>query len=191
MSFDAGTGTLSFSDAEIDFANLVGDESLDPIFWGDPILGATISVTDFVLSGALGSGFLFTGGTMTISSGSTTFLAADIPELLIDDGGLLPFGLNWWGPLEFTDIASDFGESLWLESYWTTLVDSDMFFSELMGQTEIPVTGLIQSETSFEVETLETLSITMSIPEPSTIILFAVGILGVVGIRYRQRKKPS
>ena len=182
MTFDAQAGTLSFSDTEIDFANSIGDESLDPIFANDPILGATISITDFVLDSAIGNGFLFTGGTMTISKGTLTFLTADIPELLIDDEGLSPFDLNLWGALDITNIDPDSGGSEWLAEYWRYIVDNPLFPEEFMGRTEIPVTDMIGAGQSFTVSTLKAVS--ASVPEPAIFSLLALG--GLMLIRRRR-----
>src|SRR4029078_8920627 len=98
-SYNAATGTLSFTDSTIAFANLVGDTSTDPAFASDPIMGAKMHLTNMPLVGPSGSGFLFTGGRFTITNGSTTYLTADIPDLLLDDTWLVRYGLNFYCPL--------------------------------------------------------------------------------------------
>ena len=182
MSFDAATDKLSFTSATIDSANLVGNGTLDPAFANDPILGATISVTNLALAGPAGSGFLFTGGSMNVTKGGTTFLSADIPELLIQDR--TGFEFNWWAPLVVTDIAEDFGGSKWLEEHWVYSIDNPIFPAELMGQTEIPVTELIGNGESFAVATSE--HITSSVPEPSPLALWGIGALGMLGYGMRR-----
>ena len=176
ISFDSGTGSLSFTDTTIDFANLVGDDSLDPVFSLDPLRGATISTSSFTLDGPSGNGFLFSGGSMTISKGSHTFLSADIPMLLIDDDSLGLFGLNVFGLLTLTEFDS--GGSLFMDEYFDFFFDNS-FLTELFGRTQDPVTSLIATNQSFTTSLYDQ-SVGFSTPEPSIIALWFTGILGML-----------
>lgn len=179
MSFDAGTGKLSFTNGLIDFVNLAGDESLDSTFASDPLLGATISITDFTLTGPFGEGVLFTGGKMDISKDGEILFAADIPELLIDDGGLSEFGLNYWGQLGIN--SANIFESHFLDVYTDYSSNNLLSPLELMGRTSIPVEDMIRNGQSFTT-TVEKHLISASTPEPSTILLFGFGFLGLLGV---------
>jgi len=175
MTFDASTGTLSFEDSAIDFLNLAGDTSMNPAFASDPLLGATISVDNFQLAGPEGSGFLFTGGTMTISNNGMTLFSADVPELLIDDSATPSFGLNIFAPLGIGAI--DLSDSPFLTDYFNYWDNHPDFPPELMGQTVAPVTDMIRNGQSFttEVDGYST-GFSYETPEPGTLVLFGAGI---------------
>ncbi len=187
MTFDAATGRLSFTDATINSANLLGDESLDPAFASDPLIGATIRVTDFTLSGPQNGGFLFTGGTLSIFKDDRTFLTAEIPELLIDDEGLEPFGVNIFGPLGITDIdvPFDLSESPWLDHFLDFWGDQEQFPPELFGRTATPITDLIASGQSFTVS-VSGYGPGFSTPEPSSLTLLGIGALTLLGYGWRR-----
>lgn len=192
IGFDSTTGKLSFADVTFNFANLVGNETFDPMFVSDPIIGATMSVTDLTLSGPIGNGFLFKNGILTISKNGQNFLTADIPSLLIDDEALSPFGNNIFGGLEITDFNLS---SQFIQDYISFIADNPQFPPELFGRTSIPVTNLIRNNQSFE-STLELQSIAAStkVPEPtSTLSFLALGTLGAASTLKRQIKssKPS
>jgi hypothetical protein len=131
MSFDATTGTLSFTDGTVNFLNLAGDRSNNPTFANDPIMGATIRVGDFALRGRQGQVFLFSDGTLTIFKGNQVFFDATIPNLLIDDSAQSGFKNNIFAPLvisridttssHFLDIYNQFSlDTLFpQEFFWT------------------------------------------------------------------------
>jgi hypothetical protein len=183
MQYDATTGTLSFTDSTINFANLIGDTSSDPQFASDPVMGATVHYSDFTLAGPQGTGYLFTGGSVTISNGSQTLLSADVPELLLEDDATSVFGLNLYAPMYIT--YADEGLSPFISDYLTTAAD-DGFLAELMGTTSIPVDQLIASDESFTTS-VEGMGTGTCVPEPSTLVLVGSGIIGLMA---RRRRAP-
>jgi hypothetical protein len=189
ISYNSQTRQLSFTEDIIDFANLVGNDTLDPSFYSDPLLGATISVTDLQLLSADGNGFLFEDGKLKVSKGSQIFIEANIPNLLIDDTYDSIFGYNVWGLL---DITLDDTLSPFLKDYSNDLTINPLDLPELFGTTSIPITALIANNESFET-TIEGLSFSSSpsIPEPSsTINLLALGTLGAAST-LKRKLKPS
>jgi hypothetical protein len=186
MSFDATTGTLSFTEAVINYANLKGDTSLDPAFASDPMLGASLQITDLKLIGPSGKGVLFADGTMTISQGGQTLLAATMPELLIDDTASSTFGHNIFAPLGISEIHT--AQSPFLSSY-DLFQNETTFTPELFGQSITPVTSMIESGQSFTTTVEDTsISFSTSTPEPSALMLFGLAF-GLLGYRSRHRKQ--
>lgn len=187
MSFNAVTGTLSFSDTIIDYANLVGDTSFDPAFSSDPILGATIHLTDFTLSRAVGNGFLFTDGTLNVSNAGTSLLAADIPELLIDDDAVLHFGHNVFAPLNLNELNAS--ASAFITRYEDFWIRHPEIPPEFYATTVDPVTDMIRNGQSFTVAVNDGSISFCTVPEPSTFLIFSGGVVCFLCGSWRLRKQ--
>ena len=191
ISFDGDNQTLSFSNSLIDTLNLDGSDSgVNLRFTEDPILGATISVSDFKLVESFGNGFVFEGGELEVSDGNTLFLSADIPLLLVDDSMKRQFGNNIIGTLDNISINLS-SESDFLSIFNDDIFSSSTVATEFFGLTDIDITPLIADGTSFT--TFASIHGShSSVPEPtSTLGLLALGTLGAGSALLRKKKHST
>ncbi len=160
----------------------MGDQSLDPQFANDPIIGATIHIGNFTLGGMMGDGYLFCGGSLTISKNGTTYLSAEIPNLLVDDSAVAGYGANIWGP-EVIDTI-DTADSPFLaaaNSSWSAGV-----LPELIGLTSTPVCSSIAAGQGFSVTGQRTQG--SCVPEPTAFVLLLAGAAGLPAFAWRNRR---
>ncbi len=121
VRFDADTGTLSFRAGTIDVLDQQGGLSggIDPRYAGDPVLGATLQISDITLEGQDEIGrFLFSGGTVSLTDPNGEFgLTAEFPGYAIGDTSksvlLDSFGLLFDGGT-FDSLET---HSLWLQDF--------------------------------------------------------------------------
>jgi hypothetical protein len=174
------------------FANLKNSTFADPAFASDPTLNhATIQVTGLTKEGASGTGFLFAGGTMTISGGGTTFFTAAIPQLLVDDAGLSGLGVNIIAPLAIGQL-SGLIESPFTNDYLNFWSDNmENIPPVLYGTTAIPVDSLIASNTSFTTTVGGFGPGFQAVPEPPAFALLGLGIVSVLVYAWHRRKRAA
>lgn len=190
MIYDPLTRELSFTDAVINFANLVGDTSLDESFEDDPIIGSTVTFVKNFERSPLEETLLFLDGQLEVRSSDDILLAeATIPSLLIDET-FPELGINLWGELDFTNINTT--ESAFLELYANSIIDNPNLPAELFGTIPVPVADRIKNE-EFVTETVDDFTFGQSdnknrtVPEPSSI----VGLLTIGGIALGASKKKQ
>jgi hypothetical protein len=190
MTFNAGTGSLSFT-GSISFANLKNSTIFDNSFANDPTINATVQVTGLHKVGPSGAGFLFSGGTLTISNGGITFFAAGIPNLLIGDGGSSALGFNILAPLNIGQLGGLI-ESPFTNDYLNFWSDNmENIPPVLYGETAIPVDSLIGSNTSFATTVSGFGPGFLAVPEPAAFTLLSLGIIGVLGCSWYRRKRTA
>ena len=117
VSFDPASGVLSFSEDIIDFLGYAGGADLDPLFATDPLLGASIEISDMVLSTDMSveDRFAFLGGTLHLRRNGADLLSASIPVFSIY-GTHPAAALDMFGVLSDISLAPD-GTSLWLDAF--------------------------------------------------------------------------
>jgi hypothetical protein len=151
----------------------------------DPLIGATLRISNFKLSGPSGSGFLFEDGAISIFDADQVFFAATVPELLIDDAALSHSGLNIFGEL-LDSLDIDRSASPFLEHYGNFLLGTE-FLPNLLGRTSIPVTAMIAAGQSFTVAG-EGLSVGfVAVPGPCSLVLFGAGGVALLASLWRSR----
>jgi hypothetical protein len=171
-------GMLSITEAYIRFANLAGDESLDPSLANDPFLGAEIRVDGLAMTGTLGSGLLFTGGDLTVTKDGHTLFAADVPRLIVEDDGLQPFGYNIWGELG-DPVFDEAMRSRFLDS-WLRFAERNLEFPmEFMATTAYPLKPEIRHGRLVDTMLVRhALTVSTPLSEPPSSVLALVALLG-------------
>ena len=138
VSYNPATRVLSVGNSTIDVLNLDGSSTMDPAFAGDPIFGATISVSDFTFLGEGDGAYVFAGGTYTISKGGTTFFQAEVPYLLIDEDSLYTDDL--YAPF-VNPVFNLSANSAWLAAFESASREED-FYPEFRRCTAKPTRGM-------------------------------------------------
>lgn len=175
ISYSAETQTLSFESTIMGFANRAGNESLDPAFANDPLMGAVMSISDMVLYGSTDEGWDFADGKLTITKDGVELAFADIPSLLISDSAAATYGANIFGTLEFTDAIND-DASPFLAEFDQFITDNfERMPAELFGSTDIPIGDFIANGQDFDT-TVTYMKMSSCAPEPATICLLAFGL---------------
>lgn len=116
VSYDPPSQTLTFSLATIDFLNANGTREDDGTFPGDPALGSTIVVGEFLLDEITPDAIRFKDGLVTVQNGPTIHFQGIIPFLWLDDAAAGPFGANFFGSVVDPVFTTEQG-SLWLDQF--------------------------------------------------------------------------
>jgi len=169
-SFDTLTGA-GLTPAPLGTATVIPGDPPSIVF---PITGGTFfdngdPATDYSLIEHNGSGFSLTD--------SSTFL--NLENFLIDTKESQLFG----------DASFDGGSVDDLPIFNITPTLSLLLTSEAAGAIDV-IFG-VGDLTNFKIGEVTGLNVTLGspVPEPSTIILFGIGIVGLAGINYRRKKK--
>jgi len=181
VAYDAAAGTLGFSDCSIDVLNGDGSGVMDPVFASDPILGATIKLSDFAFSDGGEWGYYFTGGTLEVVEGGVTYLTADVPWLFVKDAAREAFGDNVYGEFENLQAAAGHG-SAWLSAYMDYHAANPEHAPEIRLCSDADLQAMIAAGQS--AQTTATVDVSFCIPEPATLALLAACAL--VFLRRRQ-----
>jgi hypothetical protein len=182
MTYDAASGRLTFTDGTVNFLNTTGGNTNDPKFAADPLLGATIKIGEFVLVGTQDGGYRFQGGTLTLVKGGHVFLQSNLPDLLLDDSGMMTFGSNLFAPMAISQI--DIASSPFLAQY-SQFSGGTGFPMELFGLTSGSVDDMIAAEQSFSTDIDVSFGSSIETPEPSSFSLLGLGVLGLIAYRHR------
>lgn len=197
VSFDAVTGTLSFTEDVINFLGSPDDEVTDPSFVNDFLLGATIEIGEMILDPNMSADnrFAFVGGDLRLHKNDVDLLTATIPVFSIYE--LVPDGaLDMWGILNNV-VTAPTGTSAWLEAFEDEVLNSPPLLPDFFISSSTSLIELSQDfSVSFSDVQLDQVGISgngtpPSVFEPtSTSSLLALGILGA-GSTLKRKQKPS
>jgi len=175
VTYDAAAGTLGFSDCTIDVLDADGSGVMDPAFASDPILGATIRLSEMTFSDGGEWGYYFTGGTLeVIGDGDVTFLTADIPWLFVNDDARGTFGDNIYGEFENLQAADGHG-SAWLSAYMDYCDTHPEHAPEVRLCTDVDLQAMIAAAECGQ--TIATVDLSHCVPEPVTLAVLVGGAL--------------
>jgi hypothetical protein len=193
VSFDSTTNRLSFSSGVINFADLAGgfSKSIDPLFIGDPLLGATINVTDLTYGGVTANGLhYFDPGVLTITKDNETLLEAAfdlywLDSTLEDNNPIIDSFTILLTPTINNTIGSTLLDQL------NDIAYGGEYFLDFFFQS--PDADLVTLTNGFTQDA--TVDVTYylgpngtSVPEPSSMLgLFAIGGLGLTQLRKKRQ----
>ena len=183
VSYDKDTQLLSFAPGVINMADRMGGLSgaVDPLFAGDPVVGATLAISEIQFFGMqLDGSALFSGGTVTISNGLETFLTGSFSSYRIQNTTRSPildsFGILEDLSLNSNGLESPFLESLYQDAKGSRFLTTDFYF--VTQQNLLTATNFFADSASMDASYF--VGGSASVPEPSTLLLLASGLAGLV-----------
>ncbi|GCA92428.1 hypothetical protein MAE30S32_10800 [Microcystis aeruginosa 11-30S32] len=193
VSFNSTTNRLSFSSGVINSADLAGgfSNSIDPLFVGDPLFGATINVTDLMYGGVTANGLhYFDPGVLTITKDNETLLEAAfdlywLDSTLEDNNPIIDSFTILLTPTINNTIGSTLLDQLNDIAYGGEYF-LDFFFQSPNADLVALTNGFTQDAT---VDVTYYLGPNGTpVPEPSSILgLFAIGGLGLTQLRKKRQ----
>jgi len=193
VSFDSTTNRLNFSSGVINFADLAGgfSKSIDPLFVGDPLFGATINVTDLMYGGVTANGLhYFDPGVLTITKDNETLLEAAfdlywLDSTLEDNNPIIDSFTILLTPTINNTIGSTLLDQLNDIAYGGEYF-LDFFFQSPNADLVALTNGFTQDAT---VDVTYYLGPNGTpVPEPSSILgIFAIGGLGLTQLRKKRQ----
>jgi hypothetical protein len=185
VHFDPGTGALRFTDSVLDVLNLDGSRDMDAAFAGDPLMGATISLSDFTLFASGPDNTVLDGGVFRIHKNGVTYFEADLPNLIVDDDAIGEFGDNLFGQFGNPRFYHT-DESPWLAAYEQTYLNRPDLLSEFRGRTSSPIEDSFRNLTPYDGRTTA-LTAFCEVPEPASLCLLGVGAMALMCCRPGRR----
>ena len=201
VSYDAVSGVLSFSGGPIGILDSDGGRTgtIDPLYAGDPVLNAPISVTPIQFQGIDPDGrYRFSGGTLSLVDPSGNFgLQGTFSEYLIDDTsqdepltsfGLLEeievFGVNALPPFleDFVDVNVFRDGVDPIQSSWVPGVD----FAFVTSTNLVDLTAGFTTSAFDVPATIYCTGNVVALPEPEQGVSLLAGCLGLVALAKRR-----
>jgi len=191
VSYSAVTGTLSFEDAVVNLADRSGGftGAVDSLFAADPLIGATISVSDLDFVGIESDGRArFGGGTVTVADSSNVYLTASFSSFHVGDTTLDTI-INTFGILETIDFDSHGLDSPLLRSLYessktsSVLQTTDFYF--VSEENLLAKTAGFTVDASIDADYF--VGGSLDVPEPASAMLLAAG-LAPLWARARKRR---
>lgn len=158
---------------------------VDPEFLGDPILGATLSVTPFkfaysyIEEGVEKFYFENSAGILTVAKGADIFLTASLDSgAVFDPTQNVPF----FAPLTDVILNAALGSNFITEMQPRLLDPDELAFDFFIS----PDVDFVQATSAFTVFAEESANAGIAqnghaVPEPSTLLLFGIGTLSLIG----------
>lgn len=197
VTFNSATQTLSFASGVINFADLDAglSKSLNPLFVGDPLLGATINISDLTYQGVTSNGLhYFNPGVLTIAKDNQLLLEEQFDIYFLDSSleDNQPF-VDSFTILLTPSINNTIGSTLLDQlndiAYGGTGSFLDFFFQTPNADLVALTNGFTQDATldaTYYIGPNGT-STNKSVPEPSTIF----GLATVLGLGTLFNRKGS
>lgn len=185
--FSPGTGILSFANGILDSLSPFGlDTGIASQFASDPILGSTLSISEFNLLAPWDDGFLFGNGSLRITQGLDLLFSADIPFLLLDESMRGSFGINLIGDLTNMYVNPSFN-SPFLTQFMLDALDPSVITTELYLTTDGDLASAVRMGQSASGSASRTSISHSTIPEPVTSTLQVIALATLAGVRRCRR----
>lgn len=189
LSYDAQTGMLHFTTGSINYLGVTDGELSIPGFANDPLLGATLSVDDMILSPSMSAAdrFAFVGGVLHLSKDGINYLSASVPVFSVY--GTVPGGaMKMWGMLTDIDINSQ-ANSDWLNAFVAEVLNSSSLLPDIFAETDLDLVALSNGFTT-DVSLIELSKLGIvgngTVSEPNILLLNAIGFLLLAVFHYRR-----